>query len=342
MSARHHLVPQFYLRNFADDNQQLALVDRDQPDRVIRSAVRKACSEVGFYRIETEVLAREEDRVGHDPEVVEYHLSQFERAAAPAIYKLIRTGLADLTKKDWYHLINHIALQTVRGHRWREDFNAAATHQMRVHLAQTVTDDEIRARLRECDRPITAEEVSEFRVELLGPNGPRLVAPEAVMIQESIKLALNGLGERLADGMQWTLVRSDAVPVLTSDEPVCWWSPGDGPVGYATANVVWLPLSPWLILQLRDCELDHEALGLPSTDSATGRNELVRLVNGHVGGQAHRWIIHHPQDDPLDGLQMAPRTKWGHQLVSLTSDESTRRELWFHRRLPSSGNGAAS
>ncbi|WP_145942399.1 DUF4238 domain-containing protein [Corynebacterium glyciniphilum] len=334
MSPRHHLVPQFYLRNFADSNQQVALVDRARSDRTIRNAVRKACSEVGFYRIDAEVLAREEDRVGHNPEVVEYHLSQFERAAAPVIYKLIRTGLGDLTKEDWYHLINHIALQTVRGHRWREDFNAVATHRMRVDLGQTITDDEIRALLRENDRPITAEEVNSIRVELLGPNGPRLVAPDAVMVQESVRFALESLGARLADGMQWALIRSDTAPVLTSDEPVCWWAPGDAPVGYATANVVWFPLSPRLILQLRDHELDHGSLGLPSTDTATGRDELVRLINGHVGGQAHRWIIHHPQDDPLDGLQMAPRTKWGDQLVGFTNSGSTRRELWVHRRLP--------
>ncbi|GAB3062778.1 MULTISPECIES: DUF4238 domain-containing protein [Micrococcales] len=339
MSARHHLVPQFYLRNFANGNQQLALVDRARPDRAIRNAVRKACSEVGFYRIETDVLAREQDRIGHDPEVVEHHLSQFERAAAPAIYKLIRTGLSDFTKEDWYHLINHIALQTVRGHRWREDFNAAATHQMRLHLGQTVTDEQIRAWLRESDRPITDEEVSAFRVELLGPKGPRLVAPEAVMVQESLKLALSGLGERLADGMHWTLIRSDEAPVLTSDEPVCWWSPGDGPVGYATANVVWFPLSPRLILQLRDRDLDQRALGLPTIDTAAGRDDLIRLINGQVGGQAHRWIIHHPDDRPLDRLQLAPRTKWGDQLVSSTHEGSTRRELWYHRRLPELDDG---
>lgn len=106
MSARHHLVPQFYLRHFANQGQQVTLVDRDQPDRVIVTAVRKACAEVGFYRIETEVLAREEDRRTHDPEVVEHHLSQFERAAAPAVYKMLRTGLADISRDDWYHLIN--------------------------------------------------------------------------------------------------------------------------------------------------------------------------------------------------------------------------------------------
>jgi hypothetical protein len=334
MGARHHLVPQFYLRNFADASQQLALVDRDRPDRVIRSTVRKACAEVGFYRIETEVLAREEDRVDHDPEAVERHLSKFEDAAAPAVYKLLHTGWDGFTMEDWYHLINHIALQTVRGLRWREDFNAMATQQMRKQLGETVTDDKIRAWLRTNGRPTTSDEIDVFRAQMLGPTGPGLVAPDAVLIQESIRFALGALGERLADNMDWSLIVSDTVPVLTSDEPVCWWSPGDGPVGYATARVVWLPLGPRVILQLRGREFDHETLGLPSVASAAGRDELVRFINGQIAGQAHRWIIHHPDDHPLDGLRMAPRTAWGDQFVSATEDKSIRRELWVHRRLP--------
>ncbi|MFZ2164123.1 MAG: DUF4238 domain-containing protein [Propionibacteriaceae bacterium] len=333
MSARHHLVPQFYLRNFADASQQVVLVDLGRPERVIRSAIRKACAEVGFYRIETEVLSRKEDRATHDPEVIEHHLSQFERPAALAIGKLLSTGLTDLVEKDWFYLINHVALQTVRGHRWREDLNAATTLQMRIHLSQTITDERIRGWLAEAGRPSTADEVEAFRAEMLGPKGPKLVLPDVVMIQESIKLALGSLGERLA-GMTLSLLTGDTVPVLTSDEPVCWWSPGDGPVGYATAKVVWLPLNPRVILQLRDHETDFDSLGLPPRTTAAGRDDLVRLINSEVAGQAHRWIIHHPDDQPLEGLRVPTRTAWGDQLINVTEDGDTRRELWVHRRLP--------
>lgn len=334
VTARHHLVPQFYLRNFANADQQVALVDRDRPDGVILSTVRKACAEVGFYRLETEVLAREEDRRNHDPEVVEYHLSQFESAAAPAIHKLLRTGWSDFTKDDWYHLINHIALQTVRGHRWREDFNATATQAMRVHLGETVTDDKVRTWLRQDGQSDTQADINAYRAEMLGPNGPRLVAPDVVLIQEGLKLALGDLGERLADNMRWALIASDKVRVLTSDEPVCWWAPGDGPVGYGSAKVVWLPLSPQVILQLHDANTTPDALGLPPAATGKGRDELCRRVNSEVAGQANRWIVHHPNDRPLDGLKVAPRTAWGDELVSVEENGTTRREFRIHRRLP--------
>lgn len=45
-------------------------------------------------------------------------------------------------------------------------------------------------------------------------------------------------------------------------------------------------------------------------------------------------VIHHPDDRLHDGLQMAPRTAWRDQLVSVTEDGGTSRELWVHRRLP--------
>jgi hypothetical protein len=334
VTARHHLVPQFYLRNFADGNGQVALVDRDDPERVILNAVRKACSEVGFYRIETEVLAREEDRVSHDPESVEQHLSMFEQSAAPAIYKLLRTAFADFTRDDWFHMINFIALQTVRGHRWREDFNALATQAMRVHLGATVTDETIAQWLRDEGRPVHPTAISDYREQMVGPDRPRLIAPDAVHIQEGFKLALGDLGERLADDMRWSLIASDSVQILTSDEPVCWWAAGNTPVGYGSAQVVWLPLNPRVVLQLMDADVTTEDLGLPSPSTPSGRDELCRFINSQVGGQAHRWIVHRPGDRPLDDVILAPRTAWGDELVSVEETGNTRREIWVHRRLP--------
>jgi hypothetical protein len=334
VSARHHLVPQFYLRNFANAGQQVVLVDRDHPSRRVVNAVRRACSEVGFYRIETEVLAREEDRTNHDPEIVEFHLSQFERAAAPAVYKILRTGWADLTKEDRYHLINHIAIQTVRGHRWREDFNANATQAARMHLGETVTDETIRGWLKETNEPHGPAEINQFRIDMVALNGFKVTAPDVVLIQEGLKLALGPLGERLVDNMEWSLVASETVRLLTSDEPVCWWAPGDGPVGYGSTRVVWFPLSPGLAIQMHDGDTTPEELGLPSQSTAQGRAELCRLINLNVAAQAHRWIVHHPADEPLQGVELPPRTEWADELVEVQEGGRERRELWIHRRLP--------
>jgi hypothetical protein len=337
MTARHHTVPQFYLRRWANESLQVMQVDRDDPRRSFLSAVRKACAEVGFYRIETEDLERDEDKQGHDPEVVERLLGAFERSAAPAIYRMLNTPAAvapTIAKEDWYHLINFIAVQTVRGQRWRDDLSALATHAMRKHLEQVVTDEKIEEWLIERGEAHDRHAVLTFRREAFGDKGPRLVVPQAVLVQESLKMAIWTVADRLADRMRWSLIQSRSVAVLTSDEPVCWWAPGDGPVGYGTAQVVWMPLGRHAILQLTAADARSGDLGLPAAETPDGADELARIVNREVAGQATRWIVHHPDDRPLDGLVLPARTRWADELVEVRREGSLVRERYVHRRLP--------
>ncbi|WP_341358936.1 DUF4238 domain-containing protein [Georgenia sp. M64] len=330
-------MPQFYLRNFATRDGQVLLVDRDVLTRAFATAVRKACAEVGFYRLNPDTFVVEDESQRPDPELVEQHLSQFERAAAPAVYKLVKTGLNDINQDDWYHLINFIALQSVRGNRFREDIEAIGTQALRTYLGEHITDEQIGSWLEERGDPVTPASISGFRETLVGPKRPRLIPPKEYLIQESIKLALGQLGERLADDMNWSIIEADRASVLTSDEPVCWWAPGDGPVGYGSARVVWMPVSRRRILQLRDNTADPESLGLSAPNTPAGRDALVRFVNAQVATQSHRWIVHHPDDRPLEDIVVGARTAWSDELVSVEEDGRTRRELSIHRRLPVSG-----
>lgn len=78
----HHMVPQFYLRRFADAGRKLAVVHRGDGSIQQRS-VRQAAAETDFYAFET----LEGDRSYE----VENALSQVESAAAPAIARVLRT-----------------------------------------------------------------------------------------------------------------------------------------------------------------------------------------------------------------------------------------------------------
>ena len=299
MTPRHHTVPQFYLRNFADQDGQVLLVDRDVPSRAHSTVVRKACAEVGFYRLDPNAFLVDDDSQRPHPEVIEHHLGQFERAAAPAVYKLVKTGLNDITQADWYHLINFIALQSVRGNRFREDMEALGTQALRTYVGEHITDEQISDWLVERGDQVTPMSISQFREELVGPRRPRLVPAKEFLIQQSLKLALGQLGERLADNMGLSIIQADQATVLTSDEPACWWAPGDDPVGYRSAQVVWLPVSRQQILQLHDNTVETGSLGLPDPATPAGRDRLVRFVNTQVATQAHRWIVHNPDDRPL-------------------------------------------
>lgn len=282
MRRRHHTVPQMYLRFFADEAEQVRLVSRHDPSRSHRSALHNAVTEAGFYRIEVAELAREEDRATFDPESVEEGLSGLEGAAKPTLMKLVSSGLTHFEDADWYRLYQFVALQTVRGNRWRSQLKAALTRPIRDHYVATGL--------------ISGAE-----------KFPLVVPPKAMLVQESLKMALGtgedgdmGLLRFLAD-KNVRLIRPGDTAVLTSDEPVCWWAPGEEEPGYAHAAVVWLPLTPRLIVQFRARSFDAAAGGLP-----TGDDELAAFINGRVASQAERWIVHHPADTPLAGVTLAP------------------------------------
>ncbi|NQX34729.1 DUF4238 domain-containing protein [Herbiconiux sp. VKM Ac-2851] len=323
-----------YLRNFADGSGGIMLANRDDPGLTFKTSTRKAVAERGFYRIETEDLARDEDRVEHDPEAIENALSQVEGAIAASIKRLVEPGSTP-DQTDWYRLIQFAALQTVRGRRWREDMVALATQAARTSILAELDDEHIRVWLVAQDLPAGPDDVAAFYESLQGSRFPRLIPPQAVLVQESLKMAFGdpatgdlGLQQFLA-GKSVSLIRTSRVAVLTSDEPVCWWSPGDAPIGYATAQMVWVPLSPRLILQFRDPDFDPAAHGVPDV-----ADYLAKFVNGLVAAQADRWIIHHPSDAPLADMQLPARELWGDELVAERDEEDgTRRELFVHRRL---------
>jgi hypothetical protein len=338
MAARHHTVPQFYLRNFADASGKVRLVDRDDLARSHLNSVHNAAAEAGFYRIEAEDLAREEDQATFDPESIEAALSGLESAIAPAIRTLVEDRFADFGDDEWYRMVQFTALQTVRGRRWRNDLAALATQSARIHFLENLTNEKARSWLAEQGRPNGPDDVAATLAEFAASMFPRLVPPQAVLVQESLKMALgnpdtddSGLGQYLA-GKRLELIRPQHTSVLTSDEPVCWWSPGDSPVGYATAQIVWVPLSPRLIVQFREPEFDIAAHGLPDRRVRDTHEEIVNVVNRMVASQAERWIIHHPGDSPLADIALPPREIWGDELVAVDEDGETRRELYVHRR----------
>lgn len=340
MAARHHTVPQFYLRNFTDDAGQVMLMSRDSPHRTFRTSAKNAVAETGFYRIETDDLVREEDRATFDPESIEAALSEVETAMAPAIQRLVEDHSGVVDTATWYQLIQFTAVQTVRGHRWRNDFAAMATQSMRTRVLEIGAQEKARLWLAAQGRSNQPADVAAFLDSVFSSRFPQVVPPQAVLVQESLKMALGnpdtndvGLGQYLAKKKLDLIVPKRAI-VLTSDEPVCWWSPGGGPVGYATAKVVWVPLSPQLIAQFCEPTFDLTAHNFPDIRSSEGHDEIVAVVNRLVAAQAERWIVLRPGDAPIEQMDLPPREIWGdEQLAVHEEDERTRRELRVYRRL---------
>ncbi|QBR93757.1 DUF4238 domain-containing protein [Nocardioides euryhalodurans] len=323
--TRHHLVPQMYLRLFADERSRITLVDRDDLDRAFRTSVKKACAEVGFYDWRPDLHPDSppvDEEILH-PEFVERSLSAFESRAVSPIRRILSSGQPPHTKEDRYHLTNFIAFQMTRTRRFREDLSATGTKAMREHLKSTLDAASVAEWLRARGEPYSPEDVREFIASATGEDGPRLVPDPAYAIQQAVGQALTTVAEALWT-RQWAVAAFDEPRLLTSDEPVVLWHPGDEPVGPVNAPIVWLALGRRHLLEMRA----DDAPLLAQEDRAA-------IFNAAVATGADRWIIHHPHDTRLLAeTVVGPRSAWGDEVVRTTLTEDEVRVLKRHRRLP--------
>lgn len=122
VAKRHHTVPQFYLRRFAN-GERIATVRLPGDQRFVQS-VRKAASETNFYAV-----------VGHEdgPDVFEKLLSSIEGDASRAFGR-IASGTWPLEQADRWTLANFVALQAVRGPEQRRNMEHLAAQVARMEI----------------------------------------------------------------------------------------------------------------------------------------------------------------------------------------------------------------
>lgn len=322
---RHHLVPQFLLRNFANDHQQLRARSRDDLSNGHLTSVKYACNQIGFYRIEAEDLeswARE----GHNPELVESVHAAVEGDAAIVIERLL-AGTIPQTRQELFDLGLFVAIQSTRGWQFREDVNQAATQRMRAEM--NARPDELissaESFLRKRGERATPQRVAEFIESAYGDTGPKLIAPEPLLVQESIRQAVDALAPRLFS-MIPRLYVFDEPSLVISDAPVAPWAARvERAVGIGNADLVFMPLSRTVALAY------GRSTRRPIREGTPVR---ARQINRAVADGAIRWIYEHPQDDVARTIELpAGRPKWVTELVETVADQDERRELWqFIRR----------
>lgn len=323
--VRHHLVPQMYLRGFADEHGMLAMVTREDLTDSRHITVNNACNETGFYSIPSEDLepfARE----GHDPEVVEKHLAQIESRAGPALEELRATAEVPQTGNERrYHLAAFAAIQMTRTWRFRRDmlelYHAGATALVKANT----TDERLGAFLASKGRPTRPADIVEFRASLFGSDGPKLVVPGSRGVQAAIHLAVEeGIPELLS--RSWHLRVFDEPVLLTSDAPIAMRSvssPGDLAPALKTADAIYWPLDRHHVLSF------ERSVGKPkdklTRDAPIGR---AAKINASVAAEAERWIFHHPEDRPA-GLEdigaLPPHPELVFDTVELPGDRRVMR-----------------
>jgi hypothetical protein len=123
-ARKHHYVPQFYLRGFADNKGQLLVTDRPS-EKTFRTDPKNVAAQRDFNTIAVE---------GVDPQGVEKGLAEFEGKVAPALERIKATKSLSV-EEDRNLLMSFICGLAIRNPRQRATINDFVGE-----IAQTVVE----------------------------------------------------------------------------------------------------------------------------------------------------------------------------------------------------------
>lgn len=294
VSKRHHTVPQFYLRGFAD-GERLGTVRLPGEQRFIQM-VRKAASENNFYAVE-----------GHEDgaDVFEKMLAAVEGEIASVFESVVR-GVWPLPPEARQSLAFFVALQSVRGPDQRRNMEYILAQGARLEIGYGG-----RAGVKGWVKhnrgvDVTDEEAEQIWEQATQPGGP----PIRVAPLEHIKQMVSMSDELVnyLSGRPWSLVEFDRRSLITSDSPVGLVRHADDPepwlgVGFMTAWGVTYPLTRKLGLLMSDPmsfagEVAVEEVREGKLDiRQDGTTALEKFFNQYTASSASEWVFHHPDDE---------------------------------------------
>jgi len=290
------------------------MVPRDDIATSFSVTVNNACNQIGFYEIPVDDLEVEACE-GHDPEQVEAIFAGIEGESNQCINEMM-CGIFPPSAESRFRLSMYIALQVTRGWSFRQRMdevaNLLAPHYVELHA----TPDRVRAMLRHSGRPHAPRDVDDMITWLTGPNGLRPVLRQGHYVQNMLELAMKLIP--LLFQRVWRLLDFGEPMLLISDEPVAIHRLQEGTGGIANSRAIWIPLDR------------QHALALTRTgteQTVPSRRVRAEQINSMIASQAHRWIFHHPDDNPLAGLELAPRMVLADEIFDVRRDGDTVREI---------------
>jgi len=291
-AKRHHTVPQFYLRGFADD-ERISTVRLPGDQRFVQT-VRKAASETNFYAVE-----------GHEDgaDVFEKLLAALEGGAA-SVFAMIQGGRWPLPVEERTTLAHFVALQAVRGPDQRRNLEhvVSAVTRLEIGVGGRAAVKDWVARNR--GLAITDEESEKVWEQATRPEGPPIRVSPIVHIRQIADL-VDKLLPYVA-GRPWALVRFKERSLITSDSPVglvphqdCAGWEG---VGFMTAWGITYPLTRKLGLLMSDPMVFADTVPVERVQAGeldhaqAGTTTLERFFNSMTTEAASEWLYHHPAD----------------------------------------------
>lgn len=341
IAKRHHHVPQFYLRGFAD-GEQITTV-RLPGDKRYTSSVRKTAAENGFYAVP-----------GHQdgPDVFEKILGDAEGEAS-VVFKKLEAGTWPLVLDDRVTLASFIALQVARGPEQRRNMQ-----HLQAQIARLEVGAVGKAGVKGWAKRKLGLDLDDAAAELVwnqatGPEGPPVQVSALSHIRQMGEM-VQGLVKYIA-GRPWTLVRFDKRSLITSDTPVALVPhPEDDDedeeftalrgVGFMTAWGITYPLTRKLGLIMSDPmvfadEVGVERVARGEMDKAQrGTTQMEKFINYSTTSSASLSLFHHPDD-----RRFVPDELPEPDPITLRMDGGPREftgEPWFGEKRSDDGDGA--
>jgi hypothetical protein len=234
-ARRHHVVSKFYLRHFADDNEQIASVMLPG-DRTFLQNIGDASVRCGYYTVI--------DQEGQQSDSAEQALSLVEANAAAA-WREVAAGVWPLSDEHRGSVAAWIALQLLRGTSVRNSMSELASHAL---LLDAVLGGRTRLReaLAEAGEPIDDDSVDRQWVELF--KAPFRAEVKANHHIRHIAEMLPRVAQSLLD-RSWLLTVFERKSLATCDHPV-YVVPNEDltrmgmGTGIENATVIHAPLTP--------------------------------------------------------------------------------------------------
>jgi hypothetical protein len=250
-SRRHHLLPQFYMRAFADERQQATVRERET-GRDFTTHTKNIFVETDYYTVTSE-------EAENDHGLIEGLYAKVEGVAAP-IFEALRRDNFPLSDQDRSEFASFMALQITRGRLFR-DFMERATEQMGKAMLRTAA---------EAPPGYWERKHAEWEANPEGPEPPpTMTERERRTMREGTGFDIRPSREHVVEmsfasleemtfvlfAMNWRLVSFREPCLFTSEHPISYWrepSPADRMMGIgpATADEVRFPLSPTRALVL--------------------------------------------------------------------------------------------
>ena len=283
---RHHYIPQFFQRRFADDDARLVVTPLDG-NKPIMAHVKNVAVVKDLYTMRDTDLG--------ETVAVERLLAEVDREAAKAIGRLAAGLLFPPMEPDRSNLALWFGLLFVRDPHTRRVMEAMSDHGSKLDLLPMADPTVAATRLRELNgREPTADEVAELVDLALHVNElDEVDLGQSHFVGAMLDVGLMSFAHLMK--RRYLVVQFQEPGLVLTDRPVVLSQyprnrvPGVG-VGIINADEILIPLDRRTVLLL------HNELDLPDAFSTKSGDMTIDEVNQSVVGNATAELYCHPDD----------------------------------------------